>query len=93
MVEPLTTAAIITAATAAAKGGMDAYGNSISRKANKKQRKEDKKKTRADFLLELLKNQLESSQSTRHSQNESAVSRAKSMQDRAAEFRKALTGG
>lgn len=92
MVEPVTTAALITAAATAAKGGMDAHGNSQSRASQKRARKEDKRRTRAEMLLEMLRQNLESSQSTRASQNEMAATRAKSYQDKASGFIKALRG-
>lgn len=93
MVAPVVVAALIAAATAAAQGGMSAYGSAQAKKAQSKQNKEDRRKTRSDFLLDSIRQGLESSQSTRGSQNEMTAHRAKSMQSKAAEFRKALLGG
>lgn len=87
MVDPIS--ASIVAAAIAAAAGANAYAQD---KAGKRMAKEDKKRTRADFTMDLLKQHLESQKATRKSQNERALSRTKALQNGANEFRSSLLG-
>lgn len=85
--DPIT--ASIAAGAIAASGGIKAYGEG---QASKRAAKQAKKQTRSDVLMELLKQHLESQKATRNSSNERGLSHARSLQNKASEFRGALLG-
>jgi DNA-directed RNA polymerase delta subunit len=97
MPEPMSAsaAAAVMAAAAAAQGAGSFFGSSqqanAQKKAAKLAAKEQKRKTFADLLNDALNRRHDISKDTRHSQNELAAARARSMQEAAANIRQALS--